>query len=86
MYVAVTLILLGWAISFASQALLVYAIVIAAAFHFRVVLGRSRGSRRNTVLPGRSIRGVFRAGSHPTTIGSLLACVASGRSGSWRWW
>jgi protein-S-isoprenylcysteine O-methyltransferase Ste14/membrane protease YdiL (CAAX protease family) len=39
MYVAVTLILLGWAISFASQALLVYAIVIAAAFHFRVVLG-----------------------------------------------
>jgi protein-S-isoprenylcysteine O-methyltransferase Ste14/membrane protease YdiL (CAAX protease family) len=39
MYVGVTLILLGWAISFASQALLVYAIVMAVAFHFRVVLG-----------------------------------------------
>jgi protein-S-isoprenylcysteine O-methyltransferase Ste14 len=39
MYVAVTLILLGWAWSFCSLGLLVYAVVIAIAFHVRVVLG-----------------------------------------------
>jgi protein-S-isoprenylcysteine O-methyltransferase Ste14 len=39
MYVAVTLILLGWAWSFHSLGLLVYAVVAAVAFHFRVVLG-----------------------------------------------
>jgi protein-S-isoprenylcysteine O-methyltransferase Ste14 len=38
MYVAVTLILLGWAWSFHSPGLLGYAIVIALAFHLRVVL------------------------------------------------
>jgi protein-S-isoprenylcysteine O-methyltransferase Ste14 len=39
MYIAVTLILLGWAWSFSSLGLLVYAVVIAIAFHLRVVLG-----------------------------------------------
>ena len=39
MYVAVTLILLGWAWSFRSLGLLVYAAVIAIAFHLRIVLG-----------------------------------------------
>jgi len=39
MYVAVMLILLGWAVSFASQGLVVYAILIAVMFHLRVVLG-----------------------------------------------
>jgi protein-S-isoprenylcysteine O-methyltransferase Ste14 len=39
MYVAVTLILLGWAVSFGLPGLYVYAIVIAVAFHLRVVLG-----------------------------------------------
>jgi protein-S-isoprenylcysteine O-methyltransferase Ste14 len=39
MYIAVTLILLGWAWSFHSLGLLVYAVVIAIAFHIRVVLG-----------------------------------------------
>lgn len=39
MYVAVTLILLGWAWSFGSPGLLVYAVAVAIAFHFRVVLG-----------------------------------------------
>ena len=39
MYVAVTLILLGWAIAFSSTALLVYALVVLAAFHLRVVYG-----------------------------------------------
>jgi protein-S-isoprenylcysteine O-methyltransferase Ste14 len=39
MYVAVTFILLGWAWSFRSLGLLVYAVVIAIAFHLRVVLG-----------------------------------------------
>ena len=39
MYVAVTLILLGWAISFASPGVLLYAVLVAIAFHLRVVLG-----------------------------------------------
>ena len=39
MYVAVTLILLGWAASFASMGLLIYGIAVAIAFHLRVVLG-----------------------------------------------
>ena len=37
MYVAVTLILLVWAAAFASRGLLVYAAVVAIAFHLRVV-------------------------------------------------
>lgn len=39
MYVSVALILAGWAISFGSKGLLIYALVIVAAFHLRVVLG-----------------------------------------------
>jgi protein-S-isoprenylcysteine O-methyltransferase Ste14 len=39
MYVAVTLILLGWAISFGVPGLFVYVVVVAIAFHLRVVLG-----------------------------------------------
>ena len=38
MYVAVTLILLGWAAAFASRGLLVYAAAVAIAFHLRVVI------------------------------------------------
>lgn len=39
MYVAVTLILVGWAASFGLLGLWVYTIVVAIAFHLRVVLG-----------------------------------------------
>jgi protein-S-isoprenylcysteine O-methyltransferase Ste14 len=39
MYVSVILVLLGWAISFGSLGLFVYAGVIMAGFHLRVVLG-----------------------------------------------
>ncbi len=39
MYVAVALVLLGWAMGFRSGSLLVYAMAVAAAFHLRVVLG-----------------------------------------------
>jgi protein-S-isoprenylcysteine O-methyltransferase Ste14 len=51
MYVAVTLILVGWALSFGLPGLWVYAIVVAIAFHLRVVLGeepwlaRTHGAR-----------------------------------------
>ena len=38
MYVAVILILLGWAISFASRGLLFYSLMVAGAFHLRVTL------------------------------------------------
>ncbi|HLG56341.1 MAG TPA: alpha/beta fold hydrolase [Vicinamibacterales bacterium] len=39
MYVGVALILLGWSIAFGSWSLLLYALIVAIAFHLRVVLG-----------------------------------------------
>lgn len=39
MYVAVLLILCGWALGFRSRALAIYALAVAVAFHLRVVLG-----------------------------------------------
>ncbi|SFM52762.1 isoprenylcysteine carboxylmethyltransferase family protein [Variovorax sp. OV329] len=39
MYVSVVLVLLGWAISFGARALFGYALIVATAFHFRVVWG-----------------------------------------------
>jgi protein-S-isoprenylcysteine O-methyltransferase Ste14 len=39
MYVSVALVLVGWAGSFGSQGLLLYALAVVAAFHLRVVLG-----------------------------------------------
>ncbi len=39
MYVSVGLVLLGWAIAFRSQALLLYGLAVLVAFHLRVVIG-----------------------------------------------
>ena len=39
MYLAVSLILWGWAVGFRSRAIAVYAIAVMAAFHLRLVLG-----------------------------------------------
>lgn len=39
MYVAVVLILLGWAVSFGSAGLGLYAVIVAVGFHLRVVRG-----------------------------------------------
>jgi protein-S-isoprenylcysteine O-methyltransferase Ste14 len=39
MYVAVVLMLLGWALSFGESGLFIYALAVALAFHLRVVLG-----------------------------------------------
>jgi protein-S-isoprenylcysteine O-methyltransferase Ste14 len=39
MYVAVTLILVGWALTYRSRSLGVYALIVAVAFHLRVVFG-----------------------------------------------
>ncbi len=39
MYLAVLSVLLGWAVTFGSPGLLIYAAIVAAAFHLRVVLG-----------------------------------------------
>jgi protein-S-isoprenylcysteine O-methyltransferase Ste14 len=50
-YVSVTLILLGWAVSFALPGLYIYAIIVAVAFHLRVVfaeepwLARTHGAK-----------------------------------------
>jgi len=37
--VSVALVLLGWAVSFASPALYIYTLLVVAAFHIRVVRG-----------------------------------------------
>ena len=39
MYVGVSLILLGWSMAFESSGLLLYALIVATAFHLRVVFG-----------------------------------------------
>ena len=39
MYVAVALIILGWALAFGARGLFLYGAVVAAAFHLRVVHG-----------------------------------------------
>lgn len=39
MYVAVVLVLVGWAIAFHSWALAIYALAVAGGFHLRVLLG-----------------------------------------------
>lgn len=39
MYVAVTLMLMGWSLSFASAGLALYAVCVIVAFHLRVVFG-----------------------------------------------
>jgi protein-S-isoprenylcysteine O-methyltransferase Ste14 len=38
MYIAVTLILVGWALTFASTGLAIYAACVAIAFHVRVIV------------------------------------------------
>jgi protein-S-isoprenylcysteine O-methyltransferase Ste14 len=39
MYVAVSLILVGWAVAYSSQPLLIYALAVMALFYLRVVFG-----------------------------------------------
>jgi protein-S-isoprenylcysteine O-methyltransferase Ste14 len=39
MYIAVVLMLIGWAVGFRSRALAIYAVVVMLAFHLRVVFG-----------------------------------------------
>ena len=39
MYVSVVLILLGWTLAFGSWVLFAYALVVASAFHLRVIFG-----------------------------------------------
>ena len=39
MYVAVVLVLWGWALGFRSRSLSTYALVVMAVFHLRVVFG-----------------------------------------------
>jgi protein-S-isoprenylcysteine O-methyltransferase Ste14 len=46
MYVAVVMILFGWAALFHSAAMLVYALAVAAGFHLRVVFGEERWLKR----------------------------------------
>lgn len=46
MYLAVVLVLLGWAAHFHSTVLLIYALAIAAGFRLRVVFGEEPALRR----------------------------------------
>jgi protein-S-isoprenylcysteine O-methyltransferase Ste14/pimeloyl-ACP methyl ester carboxylesterase len=66
MYVAVTLILLGWALGYSSWVLLVYAMAVAAAFHVRVVVNEEPFLARThrdawTTYSARVPRWVFRS-------------------------
>ena len=54
MYVAVTLILVGWAFSFAVSGLYIYAVGVAIAFHLRVVLGEEPWLARTARVHGKS--------------------------------
>jgi len=68
MYVSVVLVLLGWAVSFGSPALYLYALLVATAFHLRVVraeepwLSRTHGSEWERYA-GRVPRWLWRAAS-----------------------
>ena len=55
MYVAVTLALLGWAVSLALPGLYVYAVVVAVAFQLRVVLGEEPWLARTHGLNGKNM-------------------------------
>jgi protein-S-isoprenylcysteine O-methyltransferase Ste14 len=46
MYIAVTLILIGWAAAFQTRALWYYALIVVAAFHARVVLAEEPWAAR----------------------------------------
>ena len=46
MYIAVILVLLGWAALFRSRTLLVYALAVAIAFHLRVLVSEEPWARR----------------------------------------
>jgi protein-S-isoprenylcysteine O-methyltransferase Ste14 len=46
MYVAVLLILLGWAVAFGARGLYLYTLFVGIAFHVRVVLGEEPWLRR----------------------------------------
>ena len=39
MYIAVSLVLLGWASAYRSRSLLIYALAVIVVFHLRVILG-----------------------------------------------
>lgn len=76
MYIAVSLMLLGWAIGFQSWTLLLYALAIAIAFHLRVVFGEEPWLERThreqwTRYAARVPRWVF-----PTRRALLLTCAA----------
>jgi protein-S-isoprenylcysteine O-methyltransferase Ste14 len=68
MYVAVTLVLTGWAVGFRSGALEIYALAVLASFHLRVVLGeepwlaRTHG-RAWTQYAARTPRWLLRGGT-----------------------
>src|SRR5262249_2361805 len=79
MYVSVTLILLGWAVSFGLPGLLTYTLIVAVAFHLRVVLGeepwlaRTHGTQWRGYFPRGPRRRFFAAYSVPYRLNSKAA-------------
>lgn len=55
MYVSVLTIIIGWAITFSSRALWIYAAAVTTAFHLRVVFGEEPCLHALTVTRGRSM-------------------------------
>ena len=63
MYVAVVLVLIGWAVAFHSNVLGIYALAIAIAFHHASCLAKSRGLRLRMARNGLGTRAKCHAGS-----------------------
>jgi hypothetical protein len=62
MYVAVLLILSGWATGFRSRALTIYAVCVAIAFHVRLSSARNPGLRDDMATSGSAIERACRGG------------------------
>ena len=65
MYVAVGLVLLGWAVGFRSPAILFFGLAVMVAFHVRVVIGEEPGSPARIARTGNATRRGFRDGCSP---------------------
>ena len=72
MYVAVTLILLGWALGFGVPGQFVYAVVVAVAFHLRVVLGEEPWLARTY---GATVGALFKSHSSLVLVNAMYKAV-----------
>jgi protein-S-isoprenylcysteine O-methyltransferase Ste14/pimeloyl-ACP methyl ester carboxylesterase len=78
MYVAVTLVLVGWALCFRTTAHWIYAAAVLLAFHVRVVVGEEPWLRRTYPHAWQRYAPAVPRWLFRTRTGFALTCVASG--------